>query len=1133
MSHDAVLSENGRSHSTLIAIFIMVLLPLCTTVCFAQVTTTATVSGTLRDPSGAILPGAKITVINTGTGVVTESISNGSGGFSVTGLPVGNYEVRITSPAFATYTETSIYLGPASVHSINAVLKPASVTQAVTVTAAAAQVQTDTPEVSNQVSQQEVEALPLNGRSYEGLASLMPGVTNMDAGTALGTGGYITQNSMNINGTGQTGTLYTVDGIWNMQTSNMQETTVKPNPDAIQEVKVFQNNYGVEYNIMGANAVVVQLKSGTSAFHGGGWEFLRNDVFDARNYFATTVPKQRQNIFGWNLGGPAFIPGHYNQDRQKTFFYVNQQWVRQEQPMVFSGASPTASMRGINTPNGNALFPSSGLYSSAFLKDPTKSGSCNATSQAACFAKDANGNWVIPATRLNTNSLAFLNALAPLPNNQTGIFNNYTNLNPAINNQFDQIYKVDHNIRSNLRLTGEFLHEGQDYTYPRGQRLGTVFPNNFDVFRTHNSLAQIQLAQTISPAMTNQTSVSMNRFIYYHDIDGTSQVSQISGYTQNLPYAGGYLQNYLPAVTFSGGWSAMGTRSAIILPRFSEFEQMVTDNWSWLRGKHFIQAGGTLLWGTHREYSNSGPSTTGAFSFNGNITGNSVADFLLGYSNSFSQSSTQVRKHLQYPIDTFYAQDQWHVNRRFSLTAGARWYFMPKPDEQPGYEVVFDPTKFDSAKAPVVSQKGVLTFTPSYDPYNGMIQNGQNGVPLNLTGAHQYYISPVIGFAWDVLADGKTSVRGGYSINYTKSAANSDCAMSCITAPVIQNVNLINVNFPNPTGGAAAVPTAPVIYGEQIDNMRAADVQTYSLSLQHEFPSNWFMSIAGAASTSRHLPQQLDLNQPGPVTVNGVAYDFNPLINTGNYANAYFAQFQGYSTINWYVTNAYAKWDALEAVLKHPIGHNVFWNASYTWSHSLSTLSGQQFGITGSTPQNSHNPDADYGNTTLNRAHVFTSSFIYTLPWFKTGSFWQRSVMGGWKFADMTTIESGPSLSPGLSLSHQGLATRPDVIGPVTYPKTVQQWFTASAFAQPAAGYFGNAARGSIIGPGLILFDVAAYKDIHLSERFALQWRTEFFNVFNHTNFNAPNTNVGAGGFGTITSAKDPRMGEMALKLTF
>jgi len=1109
------------------------LLALSGQITSAQLTTTATISGLVTDRSGAVLAGAKIIIVNTGTGVVTGSTSNANGRFSVPGLPVGNYEVHISAAAFATHNETGIYLGPASVRNIDVALTPASVAQAVTVTAAATEVQTKTPEVASEITEQQVEALPLNGRSYEGLAALMPGVTNMDAGTALGTGGYITQNSMNINGTGQTGTLYTVDGIWNMQTSNMQETTIKPNPDAIQEVKVLQNNYGVEYNIMGANAVVVQLKSGTSTFHGGAWEFLRNDIFDARNYFATSVPKQRQNIFGWNLGGPAFIPGHYNQDRQRTFFYVNQQWVRQQQPMVFNGASPPAYMRGMGTPGGNALFPSTGVYGTAYLKDPTKIGSCNATSQAACFSKDVNANWVIPASRLNSNSLSFLNALAPVPNNQTSIFNNFTNLNPAINNQFDQIYKLDHNIRQNLRLTSEFLHEGQDYTYPRGQRLGTVFPTNYDVFHTHNSLAQIQLTQMISSTMTNQVSGSMNRYIYYHDINGIAKVAQIPGYTQNLPFKSGYLQDYLPTVTFSGGWSAMGTRSAIILPRFSELEEIVTDNWSWLRGKHYVQAGGTLLWGTHREYSNSGPSTTGAFTFNGNTTGNSIADFLLGYANTFSQSSTQVRKHLQYPLDTFYLQDQWRATRRLTLTGGFRWNFMPKPDEQRGYEVVFDPSKFDPTKAPIVSTKGNLTFTPKYDPYNGMIQNGKDGIPLNLTSAHQYYVSPIVGFAWDLRGDGKTSLRGGYSINYTKSAANSDCSVSCISAPVILNVNLVNVNFPNPTGGATAPPTAPVIYGEQLNNMRAADVQTYSLTLEHQFRSNWFVAIAGAGSKARHLPQQLDLNQPGPITQNGVPYDYNPLINTGNYANSYFAPYQGYSTINRYVTNAFANWNALEAVMKHPLGRNVFWNVSYTWSHGLSTLSGQQFGITGSTPQNSNNPRDDYGNTTLNRAHVFTSSFIFTLPWFKTGSFWQRFFLGGWKFADMTTLESGASLSPGLSVNHEGLATRPDVIGPVRYPKTIQQWFTASAYVQPAPGFFGNAARGSITSPGLALFDMAVYKDIPISERVHMQWRTEFFNVFNHTNFNSPNTNVGAGGFGSIASAKDPRMGEMALKLTF
>ncbi len=313
-------------------------------------------------------------------------------------------------------------------------------------------------------------------------------------------------------------------------------------------------------------------------------------------------------------------------------------------------------MRGTGTPNGEAVFSTTGPYATT-VKDPLANN------------QPFPGN-IIPATRLNPNSLAFLNALEPLPNNQTNVFNNYINPNPATNDQFNQEYKVDEYLSSKYRLTGEFLHEGQAYIYPRGQRLGTVFPNNYDNFNTHNSLAQIQLTQIISPTATNQVSVAMNRFIYYHDIDGVSQLSDIPNYHEQLPYTGGYLQNYLPTVTFSGGWSSIGTGSSIILPRFSELEKMITDNGSWLRGKHFLQLGGTLLWGTHREYSNSGPTTTGTFSFNGTVTGNSIADFLLGDAATFGQSSTQFRKHIQYPIDTIYLQDRWQATRRLSSHAG-------------------------------------------------------------------------------------------------------------------------------------------------------------------------------------------------------------------------------------------------------------------------------------------------------------------------------------------------------------------------------------------------------------------------------------------------------------------------------
>jgi hypothetical protein len=346
---------------------------------------------------------------------------------------------------------------------------------------------------------------------------------------------------------------------------------------------------------------------------------------------------------------------------------------------------------------------------------------------------------------------------------------------------------------------------------------------------------------------------------------------------------------------------------------------------------------------------------------------------------------------------------------------------------------------------------------------------------------------------------------------------------------VIQNISLINVNFPNPVGGKAAAPTAFVVYGEDLQNMRAADIQTYSLSLQRQFGSNWFVSIAGVGDIARHLPQVLNIDQPEPVP----GYNFNPLLNTGNYSNAYFAPYQGYSTINYYTSGAYANWNALELNLRHPIGHNLFLTASYTWSHGLSTLSGQQFGIEGSNPQNSYNPSADYGNTSLNVPQVFTTSLIYTLPWLQTSTGWKRAVLGGWKFADVTSIQSGASLSPGLSSSHVGLATRPDLTGPVREPKTIQQWFSTSSFVQPAYGFFGNAGRGIFLGPGLVNFDMALYKDFRVSERLVIQFRSEFFNVFNHTNFNAPNANFGAGNFGQITSAKDPRIGEMALKVNF
>jgi hypothetical protein len=1076
---------------------LLIWLSIASRLCHAQLTTTGTINGTVVDQAGSAVAGATVSIANAGTGTVTRTVSNSAGSFSEVGLQPGHYEVTVTSKGFSSFKEVGIYLEPAGVRTVNVALQLGTVSTTLTVTASAAAVQTTTIEISNTVSGQEVEALPLNGRNYQGIGSLMPGVINTSPEAAMGTGGFNTSNSLNVNGGGSSGSLYTLDGIWNENTGNMTQTTIMPNPDSIEEVKVLQSNYDAKYSLMGASVVIVQTKSGTDTFHGGGWEFLRNTVFDTRNFFSTTISPEEWNIFGWNLGGPVFIPHKYNTNRQKTFFYFNQQWAKQKQESVINGATPTDLMRA-------GIFPTTGPYAKTIVDPVTK----------APFPNNQ-----IPAGRINQSDLAYLNALASLPNNQTAAFNNYINTRPTLLDQLDEEVKIDHNITSNLRLTGEYFYEGQLTNSPAASRMGSPFSTNYDTFKTDNQLAKIQLTHIISPSMTNQISVASNSYDVTHDFAGIISISQIPGYSQTFPYTGGYLQDRLSHVTFTGGWSQFGTSANNTIPRATDLENTLADDWSWVRGKHFLEAGATMLLGTKRQWA-TGANTTGDASFNGAVTGSPIADFLLGDSATFAQGSNGIRKYIHYPIFTLYFEDRWSVTRRLTISAGMRWFYMPFPHTQRDYMADFDPAQFNPANAPIVSPSGTITPTPTYNPANGMIFNGENGVPLNLSNQHNYYMAPVFGFAWDVFGNGRSSVRGGFGITYNRNAGmGAACSQGCVSYPLVQSTNLINTSFPNPLGGASAPLTANAVAGQVLD-YQIGKVETFSLSWQQQFKSNWLLSVAGAGNRSSNLQTSLNINQPLP----SGGFDFNPNLNTSAYTSAYYAPYQGLGAITFSEPLGRANWSALELGLRHPVGHNLYMTVAYTWSHNLDNTGGFQ---------NVNKPQLAYGSSSLNTPQVFTTALVYTLPWLQKSTGWKRAVLGGWKYSDMTTIQSGSSLTMGMNLANTGLATHPDLIAPVTYPKTFQQWFSTGSFGKPAPGFFGNVGNGTIAGPGLIVFNMALYKDFRIHEHLTLQFRSEFFNVFNHTNINGPSTSLGAGTFGQITSAKDPRTGELALKLTF
>ena len=1062
----------------------------------------STVNGTAQDKSGALIPGAHVAVTNQATGVRQETVTTAEGNFSMPGLQSGTYSVTVTKPGFQTFTEKDIFVGPSVTRSVNAVLGVGEVETTVTVEASAAQVQLTTSQVSNYVGERQVEELPLNGRNYQSLSALMPGVLNTGVGSTQGQGGFNTSNTMSINGMGTGATLYLLDGVWNMNTGNMTQTTITPNPDSIQEVRTLQNNPAQKFALLGASVVMLQTRSGSSQFHGALFEYLRNDAFDARNFFSPGVLPLKQNIFGGTIGGPLFLPRIYPRGRSKTFFFFSEQAVRKHIASTLLGATPSADMR-------NGLFPNK-------ITDPD-------TGQP--FPQNGAGQYMIPASRLNKNSLTLLNALAELPNNPGGGFLNYINANPEILSQNDVQIKVDHNVGNKLRLMGEYFDLRQTDDLPAHTWAGSPFTTNTQSFLTRSKLAQLQATYIMSPTMVNQISLGSN--IYVVDLTPNKLVykDQLQNFQSTLPF-NGFLSNRLPSVSFTGGWSAFGVAQNMPLIHASDLEDTLTDDWSWVKGKHSIDAGFNLVFSTKRQ--NVFSASNGNWVFTGKFSGDPIADYLLGRAASFNQTSGERRPYIHGAIASPYVQDTWKVNARLTLNYGVRLMYMPLANIQPGYGSLFDPSRYSASKAPVVNRNGTVTPTPGYDPLNGLVFNGVNGIPQNFSNEHRWYLNPTAGFAWDVTGRGATSLRGGFGVTRARVFTGTDCTYSCPNnPPFLQNINLVDPLFPNPLGtGSVTPPAAQSLSGASFDNQATA-VYTYSLTLEQQW-KGWLFSAGGVGNQVRHQGISLNLNQPMPVG----GYDFPADINTGTFPY-FYGPYYGWGSISHSNTVGNASWNGLLLSARHQMGHGLFLSGSYTWAHGLQDGQGSSFGNNG--VQNSYNFRSNRGNSTVNVAQIATFSWIYELPFLQHAAGVRRTILGGWKYNGITTIQSGLSLTPGLSVANQGLATRPNVVSgqALTYPKRVDEWFNTAAFARPAYGYFGNAGPGILTGPGVLNFDMGLYKDFRFTERAQLQFRSEFFNVFNHTNFAGVSTAVGAGNFGKVTSARDPRIMEFSLRLRY
>ena len=1100
----------------------------------------ATITGTVTDPSGGLVASVKISLKNLATGQARQVISNTSGVYRFPDVGVGRYTLEAAMPGFQKFTKTDIVVNVAQTLQEDIPLKVGSAQETVTVEADALQVQSQTNEISNLISGEQVSQLATNGRNVTALAALGTGKSNT-LPSYSGVNALTTANSISFNGTRNTHNIYLVDGGELNDRGCGGCFSSLPSIDALAEFQTLDSNYGPDYGIGSGGTITMVLKSGSREFHGALWEFNRNEDYQANNFFLNSAgkprPEFRLNVPGGNFGGPLW---------KNTFFFVNEEWRRQIQ-----GSTPSVqnTIAAANFPTIGApltyIVPSNGKVPVVpQTQDPGK---------LAIYAADGltagqpfPGN-TIPANLIDQNAVRELNAgTFPRPNLGTSQFISSI---PQTTNVREDIVRLDHNINSKFQLMGHYLHDAVTQTVYPPLWGNSSYPTVGSAMLNPSWSSTVKLTQTYSPALLNESSFLFSgNTIHLSPVAGPGgSFTQPSGWTATtfFPVADN-IGSRLPEVRLGTPYGT--TWSSSYFPwKNSYFGYESRDDLSWTRGRHQFKFGFSWLHAVKNQQLQANTQGTAIFG-PGSYSGDSYVNFLLGDADSFTQLQFLAGKHWVNNNYGVYGNDNWRIAPRLTLNLGLRYDGLPHAFERYNLFSNFVPSQYDRSLPYPLNPDGTLNpasltnFNGQSFYLNGIREAGVGGFPVG--NVHNGYntVEPRVGFAYSLTRDGKTALRGGVGLFFERVQGN-DVYNAALNPPFAYQPSANNVYFSNPNtstvNGVTTSQAFPSTMTTLQYNYRPPGTAMFSLGVQRQLAQSLVASVQYVGSRGWDQSDDRSINT---LPLTDIA-DRQGVANGTLKANLY-RQFPGFSTITQEENETNFAYNSLQASLRMENRHGLTVQLAYTWSHEIDEVSNDLNGLS-----NPFDPTYDRGSGGLDRRNIFNANYVYSLPFFgKNSSRALHTALGGWQFSGITVMQSGTPIAIRYTgPDHLGLGggttNRMNQIAPVSYPHRVNAWFSTSSFANPVAPWnngpnngFGNARKDAVVGPGLFNFNLSLFKTIALASRErgpALELRFESFNTFNHTEFNGVNTSSSDPNFGRLTSTYDPRVLQLGAKFTF